>query len=110
VVLASSLSVPLANAGNEALVGKWACTAQTPDGELPSVWVITEKAGAVSVDVEIGGSTGPAADVKVAGAILSMKVTFQSVAYDVSVTFTGDTFAGTWSGDGRQGALKGKRG
>ncbi|HVQ29407.1 MAG TPA: hypothetical protein VMV21_07510 [Vicinamibacteria bacterium] len=109
VALSLAVSVPAANAGNEALVGKWACLAQTPDGDLPSSWTITEKAGAIAVDVEIGRVTSPAQDVKVAGRSLTMKVTYQSATYDVSATFDGDALTGTWAGDGRQGAIKGKR-
>ncbi len=90
-------------------MGKWACVAQTPDGDLPSTWTITEKAGAVTVDMEMGGVTNPAQDVKVADRTLTMKVAYQGGTYDVSVTVEGDALAGTWSGDGRQGAIKGKR-
>jgi hypothetical protein len=109
VGLSLLVSVPAANAGNEALVGKWACLAQTPDGELRSTWTITEKGGALAVDMEMGGVTNPAQDVKVADRTLTMKVAYQGGTYDVSVTVEGDALAGTWSGDGRQGAIKGKR-
>ena len=110
VHVAQSLLVPAAHAGNEALLGKWNCAAQSSDGDLPSVWIIKESAGVVVVDVEIDGTTRAAQDVKVAGKTLTMKVGYQSVSYDVSVVFDGDTVAGTWAGDGRQGPIKGKRG
>lgn len=104
-----SLIVPGANAGNEALVGKWECLAASSEGDLPAVWVITESAGAVAVEVEIGGIARPARDVKVDGRTLTMKVTYQSVEYEVKATFEGDALTGTWAGDGRQGSVKGKR-
>ena len=107
--VALSLLVPAAKAGNEAILGKWNCAAQSSEGELPTVWVITEKAGAVVVEVESDGITRPAQDVKLDGRTLTMKVTYQTVPYDVSVLFEGDTLAGTWTGDGRQGPIKGKR-
>ena len=56
------------------------------------------------------GATRPAQDVKLDGPTLTMKVTYESVSYGVSVLFEGDTLAGTWTGDGRQGPIKGKRG
>ena len=105
-----SLLVPAANAGNDAILGKWSCAASSSEGELPSAWVITEKAGAVMVDVEINGIARPAQDVKIDGRTLTMKVTYEAVSYDVSVVFEGDTLAGTWTGEGRQGPIKGKRG
>ena len=109
-LVALSLLVPAAHAGNEALLGKWNCAAQSSEGDLPSVWIIKETAGVVAVDVDIDGNTSPARDVKVAGQTLTMKVSYQSGSYAVSVVFEGDTLAGTWAGDGRQGPIKGKRG
>ena len=109
-VVSLSLLVPVANAGNEAMLGKWNCAASSSEGELPSTWVITEKAGAVAVDVEINGLARPAQDVKVNGRTLTMTVTYEGGAYDVAVAFEGDTLAGTWTGEGRQGPIKGKRG
>ena len=108
-LVALSLLVPVANAGNEAVLGKWNCAAQSSEGELPSVWLIKETAGAVVVDVEINGIARPAQDVKLEGRTLTMKVTYESVSYGVSVVFEGDALEGTWTGDGRQGAIKGKR-
>jgi hypothetical protein len=107
--VALSLLVPAANAGNEAFLGKWNCVAVSPEGELPSVWVVTESAGVVAVAVEIEGSARPVQDVKLDGRNLTMKVTYQSVSYDVSVAFEGDTLAGTWTGEGQQGPIRGKR-
>ena len=108
-LVALSLLVPVADAGNEAILGKWSCAAQSSEGELPSVWLIKETAGAVVVDVEINGIARPAQDVKLEGRTLTMKVTYESVSYGVSVVFEGDVLEGTWTGDGRQGAIKGKR-
>ena len=98
-----------AGAGNESVLGKWNCTAQSPNGELPSVWVIREEGGALVVEVELDGTPHPAEDVRLDGHSLTMRVTYQSAGYDISVTFDGDTFAGSWSGSGSQGSLKGKR-
>jgi hypothetical protein len=98
-----------APAVDSAVLGRWSCVAQSPEGELPADWVIQEAAGAVLVDVEIGGVSRPAKDVKLEGRTLTMKVTYESVPYDVSVVFDGETLSGTWSGDGRQGAVRGKR-
>jgi hypothetical protein len=105
------LAVPAvpAAAGHESVVGKWNCTAQSPDGELPSVWVIREDGDALVVEVEMDATPRPAEDVRLDGRTLTMRVIYQSVGYDVSVTFDGDTFAGRWTGNGGEGSLKGKR-
>ena len=106
-----SLALPTTGvrAGQEQVLGKWECIAQSPEGELASVWSIQAKADALVVEVEIEMIKRPAQEVELKGPTLTMKVPYQSVAFDVSVTFDGDTFAGTWTGDGRQGQLKGKR-
>jgi hypothetical protein len=104
-----AVSSPPATAGNESVLGKWNCTAQSPNGELPSVWTIREDGGALAVDVELDGTAHAAEEVRLDGHTLTMRITYQSVGYDITVTFDGDTFAGSWSGQGAQGSLKGKR-
>jgi hypothetical protein len=105
------LAVPAApaSAGNESVLGKWNCTAQSPNGELPSIWQIKEDGGALVVEVELEGTAHPAEEVRLDGRTLTMRITYQSVGYDITVTFDGDSFAGSWSGQGAQGSLKGKR-
>jgi hypothetical protein len=107
--VALALHAPAVRAANADVLGRWSCVAQSPEGELPSVWVIKESAGALVVEVEIDGVRHAVQDVKVTGRVLSMKVPYQSTLYDVAATFDGDTLQGTWSGDGRQGPVRGKR-
>jgi hypothetical protein len=108
VGLLATPAIP-AIAGNESVLGQWNCTAQSPNGELPSVWTIREDGGALVVEVQMDATAHPAEDVSLEGRTLTMRVTYQSAHYDVSVTFDGDTFSGSWSGSGSQGSLKGKR-
>jgi hypothetical protein len=99
----------VASAGNEAILGSWTCTAETPEGEMPSTWVIKEDGGALAVEIDLHGAKQPASVVGLEGQKLSLKIDFQGAVYDLVVTFTGDTFEGTWAGSGSQGTLKGKR-
>ena len=107
--LALALVGSAARATPAEVVGRWSCVAQSSEGELSSAWVIKENAGALVVEVEIDGSTQAAQEVKLAGQVLTMKVSYQSALYEVTATFNGDTVEGTWSGAGRQGPVRGKR-
>jgi hypothetical protein len=105
----AALAGPPAAAGNEAVLGSWSCVAQSSEGELGSTWLIREDAGTLVVDVEIEMTKQRAQEVRLEGQKLSMKVSYQTVPYDVVVTFDRDAFEGTWSGNGATGPLRGKR-
>jgi hypothetical protein len=91
------------------IVGHWSCLAQSPEGELYSEWFIKEEGGTLVVEVEIERIKRPAREVRSDGRTLTMKVDYQATPYDVSVTFDGDAFQGTWTGEGREGPLRGQR-
>jgi hypothetical protein len=108
LVVLASFALP-ARAADDAVLGKWNCVAESSEGTVASVWHIKETGGALQVDIEIETVNHPGQQVELEGRTLTLAVEYQSVLYDLSVTFDGDAFAGTWSGNGLQGPLKGRR-
>ena len=103
-------AVPLAHAADAPkAVGTWDAVASTPNGDLPSVLVIKEVAGALKAEMELDGVSRIITDEKLEGDVFRMKVQYDGGVYDVEAKIAGDTLEGTWQGGGYSGTLKAKR-
>ena len=102
-------ALPLAAADGPKVVGTWDAVSTTPNGDMPSVIKISDAGGVLKAEIEIDGYARTVSDEKLAGNVLTMKVTYEGGVYDVEVKIDGDTLDGTWQGGGYSGTLKGKR-
>ena len=91
------------------LVGAWDAVAATPQGELPVVVTIKLVEGQPKCEIEVAGAKQVVSDEKLAGDVLSMKVSYEFGVYDVTAKANGNALEGTWQGGGYSGALKGTR-
>ena len=103
-------AVPLALAADAPkAVGTWDAVASTPNGDLPSVLVIKEVAGALKAEMELDGVSRIITDEKLEGDVFRMKVQYDGGVYDVEAKIAVDALEGTWQGSGASGTLKAKR-
>jgi hypothetical protein len=110
LVATVALAAPLCLAGDAPkVVGVWDAVAQTPNGEMTSVMTITEKEGALEVDMALGGMKRRVTKEKLEGDLFTMTVYYDGVPYDVELKIDGDTMDGTWAGSDASGTLKAKR-
>ena len=90
-------------------VGTWDAVASTPNGDMPSVLVIKQVAGALKAEMELDGVSRIITDEKLEGDVFRMKVQYDGGVYDVEAKIAGDALEGTWQGSGASGTLKAKR-
>jgi hypothetical protein len=110
LLAALALAAPLALAGDaSAAVGVWDAVAVTPDGDLPAVITITEKEGALVVEMDIGGMMRRVEDELLEGNVLTMTVMYDGSPYEVELEVDGDAMEGSYTGAAASGALTAKR-
>jgi hypothetical protein len=92
------------------LVGKWKMISTTSEGEeVP--WTLTinyadGKYGAIAASEE---GEGPAKDLKVDGANVTLIVPYQGEDYEIKLRLVEHKLSGTWSGNGQSGETKGMK-
>jgi hypothetical protein len=107
---ATAVAVSLSLAGDAPkVVGVWDAVASTPNGQMTSVMKITEKEGALDVEMTLEGIERRVTKEKLDGDVFTMTVYYDGVPYDVELKIDGDMMDGTWSGMDASGTLKATR-
>jgi hypothetical protein len=110
LLAALALAAPAALAGDApVVVGVWDAVAVTPDGDMPAVMTITEKEGALDVEMDIGGMMRRVEDEQLDGDVLTMTVMYDGSPYEVELKLDGDSMEGSYTGAAASGALTAKR-
>jgi hypothetical protein len=82
----------------------------TPDGDQVN-WTlsIAQENGKYSAIVDGSDGESAAKDVKVDGANIHLRTSYQDEDYDIDLKLDGDKLTGTWSGNGNSGETKGTK-
>jgi hypothetical protein len=99
----------LAKADDVKATGTWDLVADTPNGQMPSVLTLKTVDGKLKAEIEMAGVKQEVSDESLAGDVLKLKMTYEGVLYAIEGKIKGDTFEGTWDGNGVSGGLKGTR-
>lgn len=93
-------------------VGKWDCTATTPNGEnVPFRMTVTRQDGKLAIALRAADRpefTVP--DAKLEGDTLVFSVTVSDGRFSIRMKIGQDTLEGEWRGNDESGKMKGKRG
>jgi hypothetical protein len=99
----------LAKADDVKATGTWDLVADTPNGQMPSVLTLKTVDGKLKAEIEMAGVKQEVSDESLTGDVLKLKMTYEGVPYAIEGKIKGDTFEGTWDGNGVSGGLKGTR-
>ena len=92
------------------LTGTWDLVSETPDGDQVK-WDLTFKDDNGKVTAVASSENGeiPVKDLKLDGDTITFTVSYQDNDYEITLTVSGTSLAGKWSGNSSDGSIKGTK-
>jgi hypothetical protein len=110
VVVLLALAGAALLAADNAAVGTWQLTSDSPGGEQYA-WTLVIKGENGKLSGTLSGGPGqfPLLDPKMEGEAFTCKITIDETTYAIQAKISGNKFDGTWKGPASQGMIKGTK-
>ena len=93
------------------LTGTWDLVSETPDGDQVK-WSLTFKnddSGKLTATASSENGDIPVKDLKLDGDTITFTVSYQDNDYEITLTVSGTSLTGKWSGNSGDGSIKGAK-